>query len=33
MYIQKYDIGSNNSRKVILKGDDLFKVIINLSKV
>ena len=33
MYIQKYDIGSNNSRKVILKRDDLYKVIINESKV
>ena len=33
MYIQKYDIGSNNSRKVILKSDDLYKVIINESKV
>ena len=29
MYIQKYDIGSNNSRKVILRNDDLFKVLIN----
>ena len=29
MYIQKYDIGSNNSRKVIQRSDDLFKVMIN----
>ena len=29
MYIQKYLIGSNSSRKVILRNDDLFKVLIN----
>ena len=29
MYIQKYVIGSNTSRKVILKNDELFKVLIN----
>ena len=33
MYIQKYDIGSNNSRKAILRNDDLFKIIINKNKV